>query len=1177
MLQVRLFGGLALESEGVALPMPERRRACSLLGWLALHPGMHPRSEVAGRFWPNVLDSSARKSLRTELVAVRRALDPAGEEAIVATRAMVGLVGDTVVVDVREFERLVRQGRLEQAVELCGGELLAGLDDDWVYDARESHRYRLGDVLERLAADAEAAGATTDAIRVSRRRVALDPLREDAHRELIRRLMAAGEISAARRAFDELARRLRAEMHVTPSRDTRRLLEAIDELGEAPVSMSAEAVPPLAPALARPERSPFVGREYALGWLRAQWAEAQAGSTGLAVITGDPGIGKTRLASEFCRAAREQGAAVLLGRCYEEALISYQPFVEAFGQYFAVVSSEVLRRQVGAYGTELARFVPELARRLPELLDPAGDSSEGRRLRLFEGAGSVLANASRSWPVVLLLEDLHWADKPTALMLAHLVRTSQAQRVLIIGTYRDGDLGEPLAAVLAELRRDRALERLRLGSLDGGDVATIISAWLERPPPPDFAHALHRETEGNPFFVEELLRHLIDLAGIEGGDWRRLESLRELGIPDGVRETIARRVTTLAPPTRRAVTMASVIGRSFSVEVLEAFAELRGEPLLEALEEAANRRIIEEEPGPPGRYAFAHSLIRETLYASLSGPRRVGLHRRIGAILEERHAADSDPPLGELAYHFVEAAEPGAAAKAVDYSARAARRALAALAYEEAAGHFARALQALELSESPDDMTRCDLLLGLGESHSKASEFDQSRAAFQAAAELARAAGLTEHLALAALGLGRRWIEQGTTDPALLALLEEAVAAQPEANTAIRARLLGRLAMELHFAGKPERCKARARQAVALARRGDDASTLAFTLNAHHWAQRGQDDVDELLTIADETIRHAEGSGEVELALQGHSWRLVDLLELGQADEIDDEIAACVDLADRLGQPFYTSWVAGLHPMRALMQGRFNDAERLASEALAAAELAGNWNGITSSRVQLEWCWKDLGHGAERAEEVERFVLHQVLTRPLSGGASAVWHGNLALYMAESGLQARARAHLDRVSECSDAELTENVDGRSAAALAAEACALVHDERLAPRLYAQLLPRDGLCIVGGRGVYFRGAVARYLGLLAATLGRREDAVRHLEHALETNTRVQAPPWIARSLLDLARALLARGRPGDKHRAKDMLRRAELQAHELGMQSLTGQVAIERTAVNAHTQTPCEGS
>lgn len=236
MLRVRLFGAFALDSRGVALPLPERRRACALLGWLALHPGMRPRSEVAGRFWPDVLDSSARKSLRTELVAVRHALGAAGTPALVATREMIGLVGDGVFVDAREYERLVREGRLEDAVDLCDGELLPGLDAEWVYEARESHRHRFGDVLERLAADAEAAGSLKDAVRISRRRVALDPLLEEAHRELIRRLIAAGEVSAARVAYDDLARRLRAELHVGPSKDTRRLLDAIYASGGVPAA-----------------------------------------------------------------------------------------------------------------------------------------------------------------------------------------------------------------------------------------------------------------------------------------------------------------------------------------------------------------------------------------------------------------------------------------------------------------------------------------------------------------------------------------------------------------------------------------------------------------------------------------------------------------------------------------------------------------------------------------------------------------------------------------------------------------------------------------------------------------------------------------------------------------------------------------------------------------------------
>ena len=639
MLSVRLFGAFALESEGIALPMPERRRARSLLGWLALYPGMHPRSEVAGRFWPDVLDSSARKSLRTELVAVRHALGSAGEGALVATRDTVGLVGDNVFVDAREFERLVREGRLEEAVDLCHGELLPGLDGEWVYEARESHRHRFGDVLARLASDAEAAGSLKDAIRISHRGVELDPLREDAHREHIRRLIAAGEVAAARLAFDGLARRLRAELQVPPSRETRRLLEAIHTHEGSPAWAATETLPPLPPALARRERNPFIGRQDSLGWLRAQWSEAREGSGRLGVIAGDPGIGKTRLANELARAAHEEGAAVLLGRCDEELLMSYQPFVEAFARYVAAVSSEVLRCHVGAYADELARLVPELARRLPELAEPVDVDSEGQRFRMFEAAGALLANASRSWPVVLVLEDLHWADKPTALLLTHVVRSIQTERVLVIGTYRETELGEPLASVLANLHRERTVQRLRLGSLNRGEVATMISGWLGRPPPTHFAHALHRETEGNPFFIEEVLRHLIEADAVDGTEWGRLASFTELGIPDGVREAIERRLATLSPAARRVVTMAAAIGRSFSIEVLDGLAELPGERLLEALEEAAERRIVEEEAGAPGRYTFAHALIRETLYASLSGPRRVGLHRRIGAILEQQHAA----------------------------------------------------------------------------------------------------------------------------------------------------------------------------------------------------------------------------------------------------------------------------------------------------------------------------------------------------------------------------------------------------------------------------------------------------------------------------------------------------------------------------------------------------------
>ena len=242
-------------------------------------------------------------------------------------------------------------------------------------------------MLEQLAADAEAAGALEDAVRVSRRRVALDPLREDAHRELIRRLIAAGEISAARVAFDDLARRLRAALHVPPSRETRRLLEIIHAHGDGPASVATEAPPPLpAPLAGESAARSSVARTRSAGFVPSG-REARGGAGRLAVIAGDPGIGKTRLASELARAAHAEGAAVLLGRCHEEVLISYQPFVEAIGRYAAAASPEVLRSQLGTHGGELVRLVPDLARRLPDLPEPASGDADGQRFRLFEAAG----------------------------------------------------------------------------------------------------------------------------------------------------------------------------------------------------------------------------------------------------------------------------------------------------------------------------------------------------------------------------------------------------------------------------------------------------------------------------------------------------------------------------------------------------------------------------------------------------------------------------------------------------------------------------------------------------------------------------------------------------------------------------------------------------------------------
>ena len=1059
-------------------------------------------------------------------------------------------------------------GRLQEAVDLCEGELLAGLDDEWVYEARELHRYRLGDVLERIASDAESAGALTDAIRISRRRVELDPLREDAHRELIRRLIAAGEASAARLAFDDLARRLRTDLRVAPSRETRRLLEGICAHDDAADPVTARSLPPLPPALARRERSPFVGRGDPLGWLQAQWSEAKSGSGRLAVIAGDPGIGKTRLASEFARAAREEGAAVLLGRCQEEVLISYQPFVEAFGRYVAAMpprgAARPGRRRTGA--SSRGSF-PSLPRRVPDLAEPAGDDSEGERFRLFEAAGALLANASRAWPVVLVLEDLHWADKPTALMLT-------TRGPLDPGGARPDHrhlprhgVGEPLAGVLADLRRDRALERLRLGSLHRGEVATMISAWLGRAPPTHFAHAIHRETEGNPFFIEEVLRHLLEVAAADRTEWKRLASLSKLGIPDGVRDAIERRLVRLSADARRIVTLAAAIGRSFSVAVLEDLAEMSGEQVLEALEEAAERRIVEEEAGAPGRYTFAHALIRETLYASLSGPRRVRLHRRIGAIIEARHAGDPDPPLGELAYHFVAAAEPGAAAKAVDYSARAGRRALAALAYEEAVRHFDPRARGARGLESADEATRCELMLGLGESHGKASEFDHSRSAFETAAELARTAGLGEHLARAALGLGRGWIEQGTADP-------RSSGATGGARGATRGPYRGpgqAVRPPRHGASLRQRAEALPGAGAAGRRAGPTAGdpprsrSRSTPITGPSAAKTKSANCSPSPTRPSTTLKDRGSPSSPCRAIAGAS---------STSSSSGGRRRSTMRSPRARVSPI--GWVS-----RSTGPGSRGSIRCARSCRAALMRPSGSPPGIGGGRGggqlerdhvlknQLGWCWKDVG----LASTGPRRLSASYRRRCSAGRCRAAPPRTGTATSPCSWPRPVTNRKPTGISAASQTATTPSSRGTSTGAAPPRS-----PPRPAHCSATRGWPRDSTncCSRATASASWAAAASTSEVQPPATsdsLPQREAGGLtpfSITSKLETNTRAQAPPWIARSMLDLARALRARGSPEDFHRIDDLLRQSEPLARNMGMRSLTTQVTRQRSAIDAQT-------
>ncbi|BCO41082.1 hypothetical protein MINTM001_22210 [Mycobacterium paraintracellulare] len=474
---------------------------------------------------------------------------------------------------------------------------------------------------------------------------------------------------------------------------------------------------------------PFVGRGRELEGLLSAWQGALTGCVRTVLIAGEPGVGKTRLAGEWSQRAYEMGAVVLYGRCDEDLGAPYQPFAEALRALVPCMGAGRLR---GLRGIEaLLPLVPGLADAVPDLAPPAHADPDTERYALFDAAVALLEIASASAPVLLILDDLHWAAKPTLLLLRHLLRFGDHARVQIVGTYRSTDLdrSHPLAAMLADLHRDGTANRLNLGGLDEDDVTTYVTeAGYDDE---ELAHALASVTAGNPFFLIEALRHVDE----SGGVWDQST------LPQGVREAVSRRLSRLPVETNKALAAAAVVGSRFSLELVE---QVVGNDLIDAFDEARNAGIVIEEPG--GNYRFNHALVRQSLLAELASVRRMRLHQRIATTLEAMPGAD-DELLAELAHHYFECAWAGNAAKAVLYCRRAADQAMARLAYEGAADLYRHALHALEEldDELPDRddqvaellVARCEALLAAGDVTSAAGAVSQLRAATVDSARLA--------------------------------------------------------------------------------------------------------------------------------------------------------------------------------------------------------------------------------------------------------------------------------------------------------------------------------------------------------------------------------------------------------------------------------------------------------
>jgi tetratricopeptide (TPR) repeat protein len=906
----------------------------------------------------------------------------------------------------------------------------------------------------------------------------------------------------------------------------------------------------------RREGNFFIGRERELAELGIALDEALDGRGRLVLLAGQPGIGKSRTAAELASTARRRGCQVLVGRCYEgEGAPAYWPWVQILRAYFRDCDPATLEGVRGPVGANIAQILPSLRERLPDLPPVPPLPPEQGRFLLFDSVTTFLTTAARRQPLVVILDDLHWADKASLLLLTFLVDELQDSQLLVIGTYRDEEVDgqHPLAASLGQLVRQDRCSRLPLSGLNEPDVARFIALTAGCVPSPVLVAAVFRETEGNPFFIIEVVRLLRTQGRLDD------ESCDNLSIPDGVREVIGRRLRRLSEECNRLLALAAVVGREFNLPVLERVSGLARPHLLAVLEEALVARIITTPPqGSAGRYRFAHALIRETLYEGLGTPRRGQLHRQIGEALEALYVPAADPRLDEeLAHHFFQGAVSGGVEPAVTYAVRAARHAITVLAYDEAAGHYQRALQALELAAPVDAGRRGELLVALGEAQVLAGATAQARLSFEHAATLARRLPSPELLARAALGLAGHLGTPGLADADTLALLEEVLGALPETDSVLRARVMGRFAWELCYSEAWGRQAAVSEAAVAIARRLGDVATLAYALTARRNSRSPRSDYEGRQGDIDEFLRCAGQCGSGEIALEAvHIWRMEDFLEEGDIAGFAAELEMCARAAEERRHPLYRLWTLVFRAMHALLEGRFGDAERLAVEFLAMGQRVHEQSAMVAFGAQLGVRGRLCGPLEDLVPAGKQFIAQY----PGLRGTRAL----LAVISCELGQIDEARQEFERLAQYDFADLPENHLWLSTVALLAEVCAALGDARRAARLYDLLLPCARRTVTIGLA-YCDGSVARHLGLLATTMGHWEDAERHFRNALAMNARMGARPFVALTEEAHAAMLLARGRPGDHADARAMLERVLATARTLGMT-----VVEERVSNVLHT-------
>jgi DNA-binding SARP family transcriptional activator/tetratricopeptide (TPR) repeat protein len=1125
-VEVQLLGPLVVRVDGalVAIRGAKERAVLSLL---ALRAGsVVSTGELVDALWGSSPPTSALRGLHNYVANLRRVL-PAGVVATVTGGYRADLGSEDV--DALCFERAVAAARgaadgttsmglLEEALAWWRGPPLADLAASSVGVAEITRLAELRAVAEEELFEARLAGGEhTSVVADLEAAVATEPLRERRWAQLMLALYRSGRQGDALRAFQRLRAQVGEQLGIEPSAALRTLEEAIllqkpeldwqalsddSRIGSttlkgadsdrAPVDRVEASVPlPLGRAAWRT----LIGRRAELDRIgRLLGGGRQA--TAVVVIAGEAGVGKTRLAADVAQRAVDRGALVLYGRCDEGLRVPYQPFVEALGSYARSTSRELLARQLESTGHELGRLLPDLAGLMSGVGPPVSAEPETERWRLFQATAEFLRALAAEWTVVVIVDDLQWAEPATLLLARHLARAA-IDGVLIVATARMAERSEPdaFAEALADLAGQHLLDIVTLDGLTHGEVAALVADRLGCEAAPDFVDTVCAQTGGNPFYVHELISHLADLGLLDGpkGDWPTPSEVEQSGAPQGVRHVLSRRIRQLSPSARDTLIVAAVAGAQFWVSDLRAAPGGDVDQTLMALEEAAASGLVVEIESRLGLYRFAHALVRRTLYETVSALRRAQLHWRVADAIR---ASDghSRERLSELAYHYRQGFEAGDPPLALDYVHQAADQAFAQLAFEQAVELYEAGLSIID--RCPEDLARCyHLVAGLAESAAAVSDHDTAHRAWLQAADLAERGGDAEQFCRAVFGYDTPISTLGTEDETIRQLCDRGLRLTGNGDSAERARLLALAAA--YFENRDPHQQEQLRDALAMTRRIGDERAEARVLACLNATLRGTSRAEELLDIARRALAMGRKNG-YEFS-EGFLQRDVALAatQLGKGPVTASALSRGETLARAENYRPLLHDIMLFKAAGMIARGQFAEAKKLAHDVRDI----GDPRNVAVA----------LGYGAQmwaiRAEQGQAArVLDYAYLIDQGGFATAAWQTMLAALRADLGQSGDAAERLDRLAANNFAAIPRDWTFPLAVRYLPETCALLGDRSRAAQLLPEVEAYRGQLLVVVTGTTIEGAADRSLGQIYALLDRFEQADSHFEaaHHLETS-------------------------------------------------------------------------